>query len=101
MVAARTTEFMAARARVCVREREAARGGTYFLHLAGEPAEALTDDQIRTRTAAALQLNPATPVLVRADKNINYGKVIQAMVLLQQGGAPKVGLATELPEQSE
>jgi biopolymer transport protein TolR len=77
------------------------REGTYFLHLAGEPAEALTDDQIRTRTAAALQLNPATPVLVRADKNINYGKVIQAMVLLQQGGAPKVGLATELPEQSE
>jgi biopolymer transport protein TolR len=77
------------------------REGNYFLHLAGDPAEAMSNDQILARTAATLQRNPATPVLVRADENINYGRVIQAMVLLQKGGAPKVGLSTELPEAVE
>ena len=35
------------------------------------------------------------PVLVRGDKNVNYGKVVAAMVLLQQAGAKSVGLITQ------
>ena len=71
--------------------------GGYFLHLAGEPAEALAAEQIVLRTAAVLRRNPQTPVLVRADKDVPYGRVVQAMALLTRGGAPRVGLATEPP----
>jgi biopolymer transport protein TolR len=35
------------------------------------------------------------PVLVRGDKNVNYGKVIEAMALLQKAGAKSVGLITQ------
>ncbi|MEJ2423037.1 MAG: hypothetical protein P8101_01075 [Candidatus Thiodiazotropha sp.] len=41
---------------------------------------------------------PKTPVMVRGDRGVAYGRVIQAMVLLQEGGAPSVGLVTETPE---
>jgi biopolymer transport protein TolR len=78
---------------------EVDREGHYFLYLAGDPAEAVTAEDIRMRTAATLQRNPTTTILVRADENVDYGTVVQAMVLLQQGGAPKVGLSTRLPEQ--
>lgn len=77
---------------------EVDRNGNYYMHLAGDSAEAMTDEEILTRTAAVLQRNPATPVLVRADEDVDYGTVVQAMVLLQRGGAPKVGLSTRLPE---
>ena len=33
--------------------------------------------------------------MVRGDKNANYGKVLEAMALLQQAGAKSVGLITE------
>lgn len=77
---------------------EVDRDGQYYLHLAGEPAETVTENDIRARTAAILLRDPATPVLVRADETVDYGTVVQAMILLQQGGAPKVGLSTRLPE---
>ena len=34
---------------------------------------------------------------MRGDKNVNYGKVVEAMVLLQQAGAKSVGLITAPP----
>jgi biopolymer transport protein TolR len=36
--------------------------------------------------------------MVRGDKDVNYGKVITAMALLQKAGAPSVGLITEAPD---
>ena len=40
-------------------------------------------------------------VLVRGDQNVAYGKVIQAMALLQQAGVNNVGLVTEPPRQGK
>ena len=77
---------------------EVNRQGDYYLHLAGEQAEQLDSATVLARTAAILQRNPATPVLVRADQRVDYGTVVRAMVLLQRAGAPKVGLSTELPD---
>ena len=42
-----------------------------------------------------LKKNSKRDVLVRGDKDVNYGKVVEAMVLLQRGGVDKVGLMTE------
>ena len=45
-------------------------------------------EQIKARS-------PETPVLVKADQAVAYGRVVNAMVLLQQGGAEKVGFITD------
>lgn len=75
------------------------RGGKYFLNYAADPAQPLDAASVAAVTSAVLRQNPKLPVLVRADKELEYGVVIQAMVLLQRAGAEKVGLSTELPEQ--
>ena len=72
--------------------------GKYYLHFAGDSPEQIDADTAGVRAAAILSRDPQTPVLVRADSNIAYGVVIQAMVLLQQAGASKVGLSTQTPE---
>jgi biopolymer transport protein TolR len=72
--------------------------GAYYLNLTENPRLALDADAVVARTQAALQRDPQLPVLVRADKNVNYGAVMSAMVLLQRGGAAKVGLLTESPD---
>ena len=45
-------------------------------------------------TASQAQ-QPETPVLVKADQGVPYGRVVTAMVLLQQAGAAKVGFLTD------
>jgi biopolymer transport protein TolR len=49
-------------------------------------------------TKAALQNTPQAPVVVRGDKDVPYQAVIEAMSLLQQAGAPKVGLVTKVAD---
>ena len=49
------------------------------------------------RVALVLKARPQTPVLVRGDKDVDYGSVTTAMVLLQSAGVAKVGLMTEQP----
>ena len=47
------------------------------------------------RTRSVLQSQPATMVLVKADRSVAYGNVVGAMVLLQQGGAKDIGFVTD------
>ncbi|MEE4379158.1 MAG: protein TolR [Candidatus Competibacteraceae bacterium] len=72
--------------------------GAYFLNLSADPRQALESEEIMVEAQVALQNDPQLPVLVRADKSVDYGAVIGAMVLLQRAGAAKVGLLTESPE---
>lgn len=53
---------------------------------------------LAVRIAAELRLRPETPVYVRGDRNVAYGKVVTVMAVLQQSGVPGVGLLTETPE---
>ena len=55
--------------------------------------------ELLEKAAAILRLNPDIPVLVKGDRDVGYGQVVGAMVLLQQAGAPKVGLVTEPREE--
>lgn len=76
--------------------------GNYFLNVAQNPQQPLEAanlfDQVSNELKASV--NDPTPriVLVKGDKNVDYGKVIAAMVLLQQAGAPSVGLMTDPQE---
>lgn len=72
--------------------------GNFYMNLAEKPNQAMTArtlSSIATKELARQQAGSERPVLVRGDKNVNYGKVIEAMVLLQQAGAKSVGLITE------
>jgi biopolymer transport protein TolR len=44
-----------------------------------------------------LQREPERQVLVKADQQIAYGRVVEAMVMLQSAGAKKLGFITEPP----
>ena len=69
--------------------------GTFLL---GEEPMA-DDEQLKLKVSAILRLarkNGREPqVLIAGDAGINYGRVVQAMALLQAAGVPQVGLMTE------
>ena len=70
--------------------------GNYYVDLGGskrpvEPAE------VSARIYKVLKQKPGTPVLLRADRSLQYGQVMDAMVQLQSAGVPSVGLVTETP----
>ncbi len=50
------------------------------------------------KSAAVIASNPGIPVLIKGDRAVAYDRVVQAMVILQQAGAPSVGLITQPPE---
>jgi len=66
------------------------RDGNYFID-----KEAKEPDSIRAYAAAVLRRNPKIEFMVRGDRNVAYEFVVNAMVLLQQGGVPSVGLITD------
>ena len=71
------------------------RDGEYFVNKADNPNAPVSLATISELVAAARQVDPQTPVLVKGDRESNYDNVMQAMVAAQQGGATKVGLVTE------
>jgi len=71
------------------------REGRLYLNIGGNPQAALDAPTVAARATAALRRNPELPVLVKADSRVEYGRVVQAMVILQQSGAQKVGFITD------
>ena len=71
--------------------------GDYYLNIGDNLKEPVSDEVVTQRIALVLKQKPTTPVLVRGDKNVDYGAVTTAMVLLQSAGVEKVGLMTEQP----
>ena len=69
--------------------------GLYYIDIGGDPKEPLSAETVGDRVSKVLAANPEKMLLVRGDKNVNYDKVVHLMVLLQQAGAPSVGLVTE------
>lgn len=78
--------------------------GLYYLNLNSHPDAPMDADALAIRVAAELELAKQSgkqqDVLVKGDKDVDYGKVMQAMVLLQRAGAEAVGLITSPPPNS-
>ena len=75
------------------------RSGRLYLNVGPEPQQPLDDATVAARASATLQHSPETQVLVKADSAVAYGRVVQALVILQRAGARSVGFITEpLPE---
>jgi biopolymer transport protein TolR len=67
--------------------------GSY--HLSIEQDREVSLKEMLTMVAAVIRREPQTPVLVKGDRSVAYGRVVEAMAQLQQAGVPKVGLMTE------
>ncbi len=70
------------------------RDGKYYLD-----DRRISSEELSRKVKAILRLRPQTPVLIRGDRQANYGEVVKAMTLLQASGAPSVGLLTEPPRK--
>jgi biopolymer transport protein TolR len=70
-------------------------GGNYFLTVQDGEMEALSEEALATKVGAFVRNNPDVPVFVAGDRAANYEVVLDAMVLLQTAGVPKVGLMSQ------
>jgi biopolymer transport protein TolR len=75
--------------------------GKYFLTLGASKREPIDADTLVKKVSAFVRENPQLPVLVAGDQRADYGKIYQAMVLLQTAGVPKVGLMSQPVQANE
>jgi len=73
--------------------------GKLYLNVGDAPDQPLDSDTLVHNLTAVLHRQPGKSVLVRGDHSVDYGAVVEALVLLQQAKIPKVGLVTEPPER--
>lgn len=74
--------------------------GQMYLTLGNEPREPIDADALVRKVHAFVDTNPKVSVLVGGDSRVDYGRIYQAMVLLQQAGVPHVGLMSQ-PDQAQ
>lgn len=77
--------------------------GLYYLNIAEKPDQAMSAraivDLVSTTFNLSKHAGSPRQVLIRGDQAVNYGKVVEAMALLQQAGVDNVGLITESPKE--
>ena len=69
--------------------------GNLYITVGDDEDKPVSGKEIVARTGAVLRNRPQTPVLVKADRAVEYGFVVGAMVLLQRAGADNVGFVTD------
>ena len=72
--------------------------GSYYLNLGEKTDKQVTLKNVGIQVGKIVLAKPAVQVLVRGDKSVAYGRVVELMAVLQKSGVPNVGLITE-PEQ--
>ena len=68
--------------------------GQFFLSIGGD-FEPINEEQLGQKLAAFIRNNKDVPILIGADRKVDYGRAYEAMVLAQQAGANKVGLISD------
>lgn len=72
--------------------------GAYYLNVGDDEESPQEPAQIFKLAQTVLSRTADVPVLVKADENVPYGRVVSGMVLLQQAGARKIGFLTDPAE---
>ncbi len=72
--------------------------GRLYLNVGDDEDRPVDAERIVRLASTVLERKPETPVLVKADFRVSYGRVVAAMVLLQEAGADKVGFLTDPAE---
>jgi biopolymer transport protein TolR len=71
------------------------REGMFYLNISDDPDAPVDEQTVIDATAAVIRRNAETPVLVKADENVPWGRLARGMVLLTQAGAANVGMITD------
>ena len=69
--------------------------GQIFVNKADSPKDPIADNQFRNQIREILSKERGNPIYVRGDKNVDYGRIVTVMVMLQDAGAENVGLITD------
>ena len=69
--------------------------GEYHLTLGIEPEQRVEESEVTPKVMAVINEKPDTPVFIRGDNDVDYGKVVTAMAALKKAGVRSVGLMTE------
>ena len=73
--------------------------GNFFINYGENQDEPVSPEVLVNRVGALMKYRPKLPVLVKGDTSVDYGRVVQAMALLQGAGVKGIGLITEPPQQ--
>lgn len=75
--------------------------GNYYLNVADKPEVPMAVQALVVRVAAevavAQEKQAKRSIFIKGDSDVDYGKVVRAMVLLQQAGVEEIGLMTQTP----
>ncbi len=69
--------------------------GKYFIDLGGNQESARGLDEISDKVGKVLSASPDTQVLIKGDRKVDYGAVVELMARLQGAGVHDVGLITD------
>ncbi|MFO8153253.1 protein TolR [Thioalkalivibrio sp.] len=75
-------------------------GGAMSVNQGPMANEPLAGPELIAIVQEILAGTPAVQTYVRGDRNVDYGRVMDAMVALQRAGAGRVGLLTEPPRDA-
>ena len=73
--------------------------GKLYLTLGTSQREVIEPNALVAKASAFVRQNPDVPFLIAGDQRVDYGRIYQAMVLLQQAGVAKVGLMSQPQQQ--
>jgi biopolymer transport protein TolR len=71
------------------------RQGRYYVNVGESRSKPVTTDDLVVRVRTVLARDAQTPVLLKADQSVPYGRVVALMSLLDQAGAAKIGFLTD------
>lgn len=74
--------------------------GKIYINKSASPNQALTGDEFRQAIIQVLANSEQKQAYVKGNHDLNYGSVVEVMVILQQAGVPSVGLITQ-PERDQ
>ena len=69
--------------------------GNFYINAGDDEDQPSSGKKISTIVGVILGERPETPVFVKADRVVAYGRVVGAMVVLQQAGASNIGFVTD------
>lgn len=69
--------------------------GRFYVNVGERTGSPVNDDELLRRVRTVLSRDAQTPVLLKADEAVPYGRVVAAMSLLDRAGAAKVGFLTD------
>lgn len=73
------------------------KAGEWYLNVGETQDEPITRQEALKLSSAIIRLNPDKRVMVQGDTLVDYGQVMEAMVMLQKAGASEIGLMAEPP----